>query len=139
MRSSDLYGAQNRLEKNDTPHAWNSLGRSSSFRRLRGLWRARFLLDFVCIASLSLGLEAPAQTEAAVGRPIEKALNKSLEDWNRGDIDGYLSLYEGTADVLLVGPVNVKGFRRCQNSFETITPPSKLAERSAIPLSRSSQ
>ena len=49
-----------------------------------------FLLAAVCLVRLAQGYEL--QSEAAV-REVRAVLDKQVADWNRGDLDGFLSGY----------------------------------------------
>lgn len=43
---------------------------------------------------------------------IVLAMNKSAEDWNKGDLDAFLSLYDSTATFMLPnGPVGISGMK----------------------------
>jgi hypothetical protein len=70
----------------------------------------------VCVVALALALAAPAVaqgTAAADGTDagkIKAMMDKSAEDWNRGDIDAFATAYKNSPDILFMGAVIQRGY-----------------------------
>lgn len=61
---------------------------------------------FVCSCSSTKNVSYNGQNE------IVTAMNKSAEDWNKGDLDAFLSLYDSAATFMLpTGPVGISGMK----------------------------
>src|SRR5579875_1138111 len=62
------------------------------------------LLSLVCILPIRAGGQADEQ------RAILAVLDKSADDWNRGDLEAFARSYKDGSDTELVGSTNVYGF-----------------------------
>jgi len=64
------------------------------------------IVFFLYSCSPSKNISVSTQNE------IVTAMNKSAEDWNKGDLDAFLSLYDITATFMLPnGPVGISGMK----------------------------
>jgi len=61
---------------------------------------------FVCSCSSTKNVSANAQTE------ITSAMNKCAEDWNKGDLDAFMSLYDSASTFMTPnGPIGISGMK----------------------------
>ena len=70
--------------------------------RIRSVFLVAVAIGLLCAAS-NLSAQSP-------DAPIKAMMQKSAEDWNKGDIDAFASSYKNSPDILFMGdPVN-KGY-----------------------------
>jgi ketosteroid isomerase-like protein len=60
--------------------------------------------------TLCLPLAAHAQTINPDADAIFAVLNKSADDWNRGDLDAFATSYKNSPDILFIGPTISRGY-----------------------------
>lgn len=60
----------------------------------------RFLLSMVL--SIVVATSVKAQDSSAEGQII-RAMNRAAEDWNKGDLNGYMALYDTAATMMMPG------------------------------------
>ena len=72
--------------------------------------QSKILRTLLCLAII-----LPAHTPAATAQEnpaqaIITVLNKSADDWNRGDIDSFATSYKNSPDILFIGPTIRHGY-----------------------------
>jgi ketosteroid isomerase-like protein len=76
----------------------------------------RPLRTFFCFTALALASVTPtlAQTAhpTAEAQAILTVLNKSANDWNRGDIDAFATSYKNSPDILFMGRTIQHGYKQ---------------------------
>jgi len=69
------------------------------------------LLVFFFLIAISAQAQTTADNEAAT-REISTAMNNSAEDWNKGNLDAFMSLYDASATMMMTrGPVGLDSIR----------------------------
>lgn len=76
-------------------------GRATSRRIARTSTERAALLILLLSAGCATGAPAPATPDATVAVPM--MLRESAEDWNRGDLDGFLDDYLNSPETAFVG------------------------------------
>lgn len=56
----------------------------------------------LCLLILSPAIAQPAPSASANARDILAVLNKSADDWNRGDLDAFATSYKNSPDILFM-------------------------------------
>jgi ketosteroid isomerase-like protein len=81
--------------------------------RLTTRFAARFpatrLLAALLLA-LMVSPQAHAQTPAAEANAIAAMMQKSAEDWNRGDLDAFATCYKNSPEIEFIGPKISHGY-----------------------------
>jgi ketosteroid isomerase-like protein len=76
----------------------------------------RMLRTIFSLAAILLVTAAPARTQApqpsADTPAILTVLNKSVDDWNRGDIDAFATCYKNSPDILFMGRTIQHGYAK---------------------------
>jgi ketosteroid isomerase-like protein len=73
----------------------------------------RILRTLSCIATLALTsatFTSAQTTHPAEAQAIITVLNKSADDWNRGDIDAFAASYKNSPDILFMGRTIQHGY-----------------------------
>ena len=82
--------------------------------------------NIVCLAALLLGLNASARPQtppsAAEVRAITSLLNKSVDDWNRGDLDAFATSYKNSPDILFMGRTIQHGYAQMLARYKSAYP-----------------
>ena len=81
--------------------------------RLLRLLIVPFLLG---VLTLSLNAQNPASHEDAA---ILAVLNKSVVDWNNGDLDTFASSYKNSPDILFIGRSVRRGYAQMLEAYRT--------------------
>jgi len=70
----------------------------------------RFAAAFLAAALLTLTLSAPAFAQAPETAAITAMMQKSADDWNRGDIDAFATCYKNSPEIEFIGPTISHGY-----------------------------
>ena len=81
--------------------------------RLLRLLIVPFLLG---VLTLSLNAQNPASHEDAA---ILAVLNKSVVDWNKGDLDAFAACYKNSPDILFIGRTVRRGYAQMLEAYRT--------------------
>jgi len=81
--------------------------------RLLRLFLFPFLLG---ILTLPLTAQSPSPKEDAA---ILAVLNKSVVDWNNGDLDAFASSYKNSPDILFIGRTVRRGYAQMLEAYRT--------------------
>ncbi len=84
----------------------------------------RLIRSLVCFAVLTSTL-ALAQTAAPHGsraQAIVAVLNKSADDWNRGDLDAFATSYKNSQDILFMGRTIQHGYAQMLARYKQFYP-----------------
>jgi ketosteroid isomerase-like protein len=70
------------------------------------------LRTFLCLLMLALAPAFAHATvpETAAAKAITAVLNKSVDDWNRGDLDAFAKSYKNSTDILFMGRTISTGY-----------------------------
>jgi ketosteroid isomerase-like protein len=81
-----------------------------------------------CLAALLLVLQAPAGSQTppstAETQAITSLLNKSADDWNRGDLDAFATSYKNSPDILFMGRTIQHGYAQMLARYKSAYPTS---------------
>jgi ketosteroid isomerase-like protein len=97
-----IVGGYNRFEANCSP------GVNQDMRIVRPL-----LLAFAVV----LPAAAVAQTSAEA-TAIVAVMNKSADDWNRGDLDTFATCYKNSPDILFIGRTISRGYAQMVATYK---------------------
>lgn len=84
----------------------------------------RLLRTLSCFAALALisvtcaSAQTPAPTAEA--QAIITVLNKSANDWNRGDIDAFATCYKNSPDILFMGRTIKHGYAQMLAHYKSV-------------------
>jgi ketosteroid isomerase-like protein len=82
--------------------------------------------NIVRLAALLLALNASARPQtppsAAEVHAITSLLNKSVEDWNRGDLDAFATSYKNSPDILFMGRTIQHGYAQMLARYKSAYP-----------------
>lgn len=82
--------------------------------------------NVVCLAALLLALNASARQQtppsAAEVHAITSLLNKSADDWNRGDLDSFATSYKNSPDILFMGRTIQRGYAQMLGRYKQAYP-----------------
>ena len=81
--------------------------------RLFRLLAAPFLLGALTLPLTAQN--APAKEDAV----ILAALNKSVADWNNGDLDAFAACYKNSPDILFIGRTVRRGYAQMLDAYRT--------------------
>jgi len=70
----------------------------------------KILRIFLCFAALTSAFTFRAAAQSTPSLAITTVLNKSADDWNRGDIDAFATSYKNSPDILFIGPTIDHGY-----------------------------
>jgi ketosteroid isomerase-like protein len=70
------------------------------------------LRTLLCLLMLALmpALARASSRETASAKAITAVLNKSADDWNRGDLEAFASSYKNSSDILFMGRTVSTGY-----------------------------
>ena len=77
----------------------------------------RILPTLLLACALSIPVYSPAQT-AADSAAIVAVMNKSAEDWNRGDLDAFATCYKKSPEILFIGSTISRGYEQMVASYK---------------------
>ena len=91
----------------------------------------RTLLFLAALTPAALILTpAPAQMTAShngSSQAIVTVLNKSADDWNRGDLEAFATSYKNSPEILFIGPTLRHGYAQMLETYQTGYPtPEKM-------------
>jgi ketosteroid isomerase-like protein len=78
----------------------------------------RFALFTVMLLFLPLGVRAQ-YAERAASTEIKAVMQKSAEDWNRGDLNAFAACYKNSPDILLIGATISRGYDSMLQTYRT--------------------
>ena len=82
----------------------------------------RFLRTLFCLTTLALASITPARTQTThpttEAQAIITVLNKSADDWNRGDIDAFATSYKNSPDILFMGRTIQHGYAQMLSHYK---------------------
>ena len=78
----------------------------------------RLALFTVIMLSLSLGVRAQYANPAA-STEIKAVMQKSAEDWNRGDLNAFAACYKNSPNILLIGATISRGYDSMLQTYRT--------------------
>ena len=78
----------------------------------------RFALFTVMLLFLPLGVRAQ-YAERAASTEIKAVMQKSAEDWNRGDLNAFAACYKNSPDILLIGTTISRGYDSMLQTYRT--------------------
>lgn len=64
----------------------------------------------------------PQSTPSAEARSIITVLNKSVDDWNRGDIDAFARSYKNSSDIVFMGRTIQHGYAQMLARYKAAYP-----------------
>jgi ketosteroid isomerase-like protein len=70
------------------------------------------------LLSLPVGVRAQ-YTNPAATTEIKAVMQKSAEDWNRGDLNAYVACYKNSPDILLIGATIDRGYDSMLQIYRT--------------------
>jgi ketosteroid isomerase-like protein len=79
----------------------------------------------LCLAALTLPVVTPAQMQtlhSTEAQAILTALNKSADDWNRGDLGAFATSYKNSPDILFMGRTIQHGYAQMLARYKTAYP-----------------
>jgi ketosteroid isomerase-like protein len=82
---------------------------------MRTLKPALFTVMLLC---LPLGARAQ-HAKPAASTEIKAVMQKSAEDWNRGDLNAYVTCYKNSPDILLIGSTVERGYDSMLQTYRT--------------------
>ncbi len=86
----------------------------------------RPLRTIVCLAALLLIIATPARSQTAPPTAetlaIISLLNKSADDWNRGDLDAFATSYKNSPDILFMGRTIQHGYAQMLARYKSAYP-----------------
>ncbi len=86
----------------------------------------RFLPTLSCLLVLGLMPNLPARAQAtapvAETQAITSVLNKSADDWNRGDLDAFATSYKNSLDILFIGRTIHHGYAQMLARYKASYP-----------------
>ena len=86
----------------------------------------RNLRTTFCLAAILLVTTAPARSQVPQPRAdtpaILSVLNKSVDDWNRGDIDTFATCYKNSPDILFMGRTIQHGYEQMLARYKAAYP-----------------
>lgn len=86
----------------------------------------RTLRTILCLAAILLVSIAPARSQvsqpSADSPAILTVLNKSVDDWNRGDIDAFATCYKNSPDILFMGRTIQHGYAQMLARYKAAYP-----------------
>jgi ketosteroid isomerase-like protein len=71
---------------------------------------------------LCMPLAATAQSIPTESQAITTALNKSADDWNRGDLDAFATSYKNSPDILFMGRTIQHGYTQMLARYKASYP-----------------
>ena len=80
------------------------------------------LLMFVCVLTITPTFAQGAPSASANARDILAVLNKSAEDWNRGDIDAFATSYKNSPDILFMSRTIRHGYAQMLAGYKASYP-----------------
>jgi ketosteroid isomerase-like protein len=73
-------------------------------------------------AILALPAAAQAQAPSAEATAIFAMMNKSADDWNRGDLKSFATCYKNSPDILFIGKKISRGYAQMVERYKTEYP-----------------
>lgn len=82
------------------------------------------LRTLLCLLVLALtpAFAQPAPSASANARDIIAVLNKSADDWNRGDLDAFATSYKNSPDILFMGRTIRHGYAQMLAGYKASYP-----------------
>jgi ketosteroid isomerase-like protein len=66
----------------------------------------------LCFLMVVFGTNAQAQQKGSAAKNITDAMNKAADEWNKGQLDAFMSLYDPSATMMMpTGPVGMGGIK----------------------------
>jgi ketosteroid isomerase-like protein len=65
---------------------------------------------------------AQAPTNSAESQAITAMLNRTADDWNRGDLDAFATGYKNSPDILFMGPTIRRGYEQMLQGYRKSFP-----------------
>jgi ketosteroid isomerase-like protein len=82
---------------------------------------------YLLVLCLSLLPSAFAQAQTADAEAILAMMNKSVADWNRGDIDAFATCYKDAPTILFISKTIYRGYAQMLARYKTAYPtPEKM-------------
>lgn len=82
----------------------------------------RPLRNFILALATALALPAAAFAEpfstGSVTTAVTNMMNKSADDWNRGDIDSFATSYKNSPDILFIGHTISRGYAQMLATYK---------------------
>jgi ketosteroid isomerase-like protein len=88
---------------------------------------------FAAAALLATAVVAPAQAsaDAASDTAIKAMMQKSVDDWNRHDIDAFATSYKNSPDILFIGRKTSRGYAQMLATYKAAySTPEKMGRLS---------
>jgi len=79
----------------------------------------RLALVVLLCMPLAISAQSPPTPEA---QAIIKVLNKSIDDWNRGDIDAFATSYKNSPDIVFMGRTIQHGYAQMLGRYKAAYP-----------------
>ena len=76
-------------------------------------------LSCLAAAILAFALTAVLHAQAPGDTAIKAMMQKSVEDWNRGDIDSFATCYKKSPDILFIGRKISRGYDQMVATYTT--------------------
>jgi ketosteroid isomerase-like protein len=82
----------------------------------------RILSTLLIATALALPSAAHAQATSAAAPAIFAMMNKSADDWNRGDLNSFATCYKNSPDILFIGKKISRGYAQMLERYRTTYP-----------------
>ena len=76
----------------------------------------------LCLLILTPATAQPGPSASANARDILAVLNKSADDWNRGDLDAFATSYKNSPDILFMSRTIRNGYAQMLASYKASYP-----------------
>lgn len=76
----------------------------------------------LCLLLLTPAIAQPAPSASANARDILAVLNKSADDWNRGDLDAFATSYKNSPDILFMSRTIRHGYAQMLAGYKASYP-----------------
>jgi ketosteroid isomerase-like protein len=89
----------------------------------------RVFSPFVAVLMLTTASFAQAQSPATPAQAIRAVMDKSVVDWNRGDLVAFVTCYKNSPDILFMGDPIAKGYAQMVERYRRVySTPEKMGK-----------
>jgi ketosteroid isomerase-like protein len=78
----------------------------------------KILRTLLCLAIITPALTRAATAQDTAAHAIITVLNKSADDWNRGDLDAFATSYKNSPDILFMGRTIQHGYAQMLTHYK---------------------
>ena len=83
--------------------------------RLLGWW---LMVRWLMVAVMGCVMAGPALAQSVEADAIRAVMQKSAEDWNRGDLDAFATCYKNSPDILFIGRKISRGYAEMLATYQ---------------------